>query len=451
MGRGRKNKKADRKKLPAVALGDDDDQDCFPEKKIDDQNWRGKNFYLRCLRTTRIWGIEAFKLIDGNQLGGKVADRFGEFEYLLPTVVCDWDYFKQKLPLEMGVFTFDGKAYMVGGETTGDLRPEFLSRNMHPWEKWVEPSDKVYEFLNPPDFTLHELPAYLRLPSPMRSPIVAKIDGSVYVLYGDHCYNKAAMPSDSTHCFVVLEKDDGRPIDQCRWRPLPTPPFYQKGTPDYSRCSGCYKFKLGVIGHKLYVSAGTRGYAFDALTGEWELMEFGYPLGSESLSSMLKLNVGCGQKDCFVVVGAECFPGIGAFVALVDCKTGYQLHKQLLPEAYDVRLPVSAFQVIELQEEEHDDDRQLSSTFCFVYTTGNHLVGLTVLRFSLPAASASSLPLTVATKASKKASKQKVATSSMNGKTADGGIHLNVEVLEKCLYIDSDPSFYPADFHAFFL
>ncbi|CAL1384573.1 unnamed protein product [Linum trigynum] len=108
---------------------------------------------------------------------------------------------------EMGVFNFAGKAYMVGGETTGGLDHDFLSENWVTWENGVEePSDRVYEFPNPPNGTLDKLPDSLRLPSPMRSPIVAKINGRVYLLHGDHCYMKPALPSDPSNCFVVLDQ-----------------------------------------------------------------------------------------------------------------------------------------------------------------------------------------------------------------------------------------------------
>ncbi|CAL1352027.1 unnamed protein product [Linum trigynum] len=93
----------------------------------------------------------------------------------------------------------------------------------------------------------------------MRSPIVAKINGSV----GDYRgHERPAIPSASNHCFAILDLKDvdgsSRSIDQWHHRrPLPTPPFYQKGTLDYSSCLGRYKFKLGVIGHKLYVFASS--------------------------------------------------------------------------------------------------------------------------------------------------------------------------------------------------
>ncbi|CAL1377156.1 unnamed protein product [Linum trigynum] len=351
-----------------------------------DKNWKGKNLYLKYKYGSWIWGFKAFEDKPA------VVRELDGHEVLAPKVVCEQNFLDvdRGFPIGNAFFKFNGKAYLVGGETAGGK----------PWGKgiWGLPyqllksskksSDKFYEF-NPDTNTLHQLDD-LPLPLPMPSPIVAEIKGNVYVLYGDHCcLRRNGSPEDPRNCFQVLALDeDGNPS----WKSLPVPPFYDEGT-----CSHYFKNVVGVVGHKQYVGVGSKVYAFDVDSVEWKQDILPFPSDAKTLSSRLMKEGNEGEKHCcFVVVYAEITAAnlnrVGLYVALVHCEDGRLLHEQRIPEALPFNKPCTLgdYQVVELEQDggaAAAGHLCSSNPFCFVYTTGDGgLVGLSVLRISLAAA-----------------------------------------------------------------
>ncbi|CAL1376571.1 unnamed protein product [Linum trigynum] len=208
---------AERNKFPAAAT---------------DKKWRGKNLYMKYKYGSWIWGFKAFE--------GKpaVVGERGGLEVLAPKVVCERDFLDADpgFPIGNGFFKFNGKAYLVGGETAEGKPwgPEVCALPYEFLKSSKKSSDNFYEF-NPDTNTLHHLDK-LPLPLPMPSPIVAEIKGKVY---GDHCCRIIhGSPKDSGNCFQVLALDDnGNP----HWNSLPAPPF-----DEYATRSRFFKSKVAV-------------------------------------------------------------------------------------------------------------------------------------------------------------------------------------------------------------
>ncbi|CAL1377303.1 unnamed protein product [Linum trigynum] len=350
----------------------------LPAAMTTDQKWRGENLYLKYKYGSWIFGIKAFEDID--KLARKVVNGC---EVLVPTVVCERNFLDADpgFPIGNGFFKLNGKAYLVGGETA-EGKPwgaEVCGLPYQLLESSKKSSGNFYEF-SPDTNTLHLLDK-LSLPLPMPSPIVVEIKGKVYVLYGDHCCQRRhGFPKDSENCFQVLAlDDDGKP----HWKPLPAPPFYE-----YATRSHYFKDMVAVVGYKLYVEVGIELYAFDVDTLKWELGGHWFPSGAKTLSSRLMKE---GKDCCFVVLYAMTYGDDpnqdGLYAALVDCKNGDLLHRQHVPKASPSMSSsyLVTYHVVELEQD--GSAGHSCSPFCFVYTTCDDLVGVSVLRFSLAAAS----------------------------------------------------------------
>ncbi|CAN0896861.1 hypothetical protein LINGRAHAP2_LOCUS18757 [Linum grandiflorum] len=268
------------------------------------------------------------------------------------------------LPLAQRIFVKDSKVYAIGGANHGrDNKP---CRRLSSCLKQSSPSMLVYEFSNDSRPRFSPCSSIPQLPLGMSFPSIMNHMGEIYVLYGQHLYDRNRLPENDISvlekCFLVLRKDG------VSWESLPHPPPLD----DFALWSSMWLY--AAFGNMLYLCAGRHLFGYHVKKKLWEETSW-HPWIVEGSITLSSLSTETSYAVIYVLYNDE-VERHEICAALVD-EDGQPVQTQVIHEAKGWYDRIGTVKLIEL---ESDND---SSTFAVVFTGGRNMVGLTVVRVSL--------------------------------------------------------------------
>ncbi|CAN0896825.1 hypothetical protein LINGRAHAP2_LOCUS18724 [Linum grandiflorum] len=320
---------------------------------------RNKNLYVGVARNTMIVTI---KIEDQLELVGKEEAAIIENAVILGEWGGIHNY--DGLPLAMRIFVKDSKVYATGGANHDrNNKPcHLLSRCL----KQSSPSMLVYEFSNDSRPRFSPCSSVPQLPFGMSFPFIVNHMGEIYVLYGQHLYDRSWLPENDISvlekCFLVLRKDG------VSWESLPHPPPLD----DFALWSSMWFY--GAFGNMLYVCAGRQLFGYHVKKKLWKETSW-HPWIVERSITLSSLSTETSYAVIYVLYHDE-VEGHEICAALVD-EDGQPVQTQVIHEAKGCYDRIGIVKLIEL---ESDND---SNTFAVVFTAGSNMIGLTVVRVSL--------------------------------------------------------------------